>query len=103
MVDERLDLGLPWQVGIWDRMSDIYRREIDARFAPVVERLLAHAKLQPGESVLDLGTGTGSVAFVAAPQVGPTGTITAVDISREMLAKAKSGLKGVRKIFLAFS
>ncbi len=31
MVDESLDLGLPWQVGIWDRMSDIYQREIDAR------------------------------------------------------------------------
>ncbi len=66
MVDECLDLGLPWQVGIWDRMSDIYQREIDARFAPVVERLLAHAKLQPGESVLDLGTGTGSVAFLGS-------------------------------------
>ena len=84
------DAGLAWQVGVWDKMSEIYQREIDARFTPVIERLLAYAKLQPDESVLDLGTGTGSVAFAAAAQVGTAGRITAVDISHEMLAKAKA-------------
>lgn len=91
MVDERSDLGFAWQVRIWDKMADLYQREIDARFGPVIEQLLAHADLQPKEIVLDLGTGTGSVAFAAAAQVGPAGRVTAVDISREMLAKAQAG------------
>jgi len=42
----------------------------------------------PGETVLDLGTGTGAVAILAATQVGSTGRIKAVDISPEMLTRA---------------
>jgi len=41
--------GLAWQVGVWDRMSEVYRREIDQRLEPVVEHVLARAELQPGE------------------------------------------------------
>ena len=87
--------ALEWQVGVWDKMSEIYQREIDARFAPVIERLLAHADLKPGDSLVDLGTGTGSVAFAAAARAGDTGRITAVDISPEMLAKARALAAGL--------
>ena len=62
MDDERDREGLAWQTRVWDRMSNIYLREIDRRFVPVVENVLARARLQPGERVLDLGTGTGAVA-----------------------------------------
>ncbi len=57
MVDTRED-GITWQVGVWDRMAEVYQQEIDIRFGPVIERLLVRANLQPGETVLDLGTGT---------------------------------------------
>jgi ubiquinone/menaquinone biosynthesis C-methylase UbiE len=77
-----------WQVGIWDRISDTYVREIDTRFVPVVERLLARAALASGERVLDLGTGTGAVAVRAALLVGKTGQVLAVDPSPQMLALA---------------
>ena len=33
--------GLAWQTGVWNQMSDIYAREIDRRFAPVVAAVLA--------------------------------------------------------------
>ncbi|MGH2584641.1 MAG: hypothetical protein ACRDJE_06975 [Dehalococcoidia bacterium] len=33
--------GFAWQTGIWDRMSGTYVREIDARFVPVIEQVLA--------------------------------------------------------------
>lgn len=82
--------GLAWQVGVWDKMADIYQQEIDARFGPVIDHVLAYADLQPGESVLDLGTGTGSIALAAAPLVGASGRVTAVDISPKMLAKARA-------------
>lgn len=81
-----------WQVGVWDRMSDVYVREIDRRFAPVVDGLMARARVSAGERVLDLGTGTGAVAEQAARTVGPGGAVVAVDISPEMLASARARL-----------
>ncbi|MBN9560538.1 MAG: arsenite methyltransferase [Alphaproteobacteria bacterium] len=47
------------------------------------------AALQPGETVLDLGSGAGFDCFLAARQVGPTGQVIGVDMTHEMLAKAR--------------
>jgi arsenite methyltransferase len=46
------------------------------------------AALQPGESVLDLGSGSGTDVFGAAVQVGESGRVVGVDITDEQLAKA---------------
>jgi arsenite methyltransferase len=46
--------------------------------------------LEPGEVVLDLGSGAGSDSLVAAQMVGPEGRVTGVDMTPEMLAKAKA-------------
>ncbi|HEY7933337.1 MAG TPA: methyltransferase domain-containing protein [Solirubrobacteraceae bacterium] len=81
--------ALAWQVGIWDRISGLYWAEIDSRFAPVVDGAIARAALRPGERVLDLGTGTGSVAAKAAAAVGPEGSVLATDVSPEMVALAR--------------
>jgi SAM-dependent methyltransferase len=81
--------GLAWQLGIWDQIPQLYAREVDKRFAPVVEQVIARATLQPGQRVLDLGTGTGSVAIRAASLVAPEGQILGVDLSSEMLAVAR--------------
>lgn len=50
---------------------------------------LAFADLQEGEVVLDLGSGGGIDAFLAAKQVGPNGRVIGVDMTPEMLAKAR--------------
>src|SRR6266403_946532 len=81
--------GLKWQVGVWDRISEIYLREVDKRFGEVINGVLRRAALQPGQKVLDLGTGTGSVALRAASSVLPGGNVTGLDISPEMLALAR--------------
>ena len=47
--------GLSWQTEIWNRMSDVYLREIDRRFVPVIEQVIARAGLSPGERALDIG------------------------------------------------
>ena len=49
----------------------------------------ALAELKPGETVLDLGSGAGLDAFLAAQRVGPTGRAIGVDMTPEMLAKAR--------------
>ena len=35
--------GLAWQTGVWDQISQIYLQEIDKRFVPAVEQLVARA------------------------------------------------------------
>lgn len=82
------DAGLAWQTGVWDRISQLYWDEIDPRFAPVVEGVIGRAGLRQGDRVLDLGTGTGTVATQAERAVGPEGHVVAIDISPEMLALA---------------
>ena len=51
---------------------------------------LHHAKPQPGETVLDLGSGAGFDAFLAAQEVGPDGKVIGVDMTPEMLAQARA-------------
>ncbi len=49
---------------------------------------LEHLELQPGETVVDLGSGAGIDALIAARAVGPGGRVIGVDMTPEMLAKA---------------
>jgi SAM-dependent methyltransferase len=60
----------------------------------------AIAELKPGEVVLDLGSGAGFDVFIAGKKVGPTGHVIGVDMTPEMIAKARrnipaSGLNNV--------
>ena len=52
----------------------------------------AIAELRSGEHVLDLGSGAGFDAFLAARQVGPTGAVIGVDMTVEMMAKARGNV-----------
>lgn len=53
------------------------------------QRLVDLARLQPGDKVLDIGCGTGTLAVVAKRRVGPEGTVDGVDASPEMISRAK--------------
>jgi len=53
----------------------------------------ALAKLQPGESVLDLGSGGGIDVILSARRVGPTGKAYGLDMTDEMLALARENQK----------
>jgi len=50
----------------------------------------AIARLQPGETVLDLGSGGGFDCFLAARQVGDSGHVIGVDMTPEMISKARA-------------
>jgi SAM-dependent methyltransferase len=52
----------------------------------------ALAALQPGETVLDLGSGGGFDLFIAGPKVGPSGRAIGVDMTPDMLARARQNL-----------
>jgi SAM-dependent methyltransferase len=57
----------------------------------------ALASLKPGETVLDLGSGGGFDGFIAGPKVGPAGRVIGVDMTPDMLAKARRNLDSYRK------
>jgi SAM-dependent methyltransferase len=57
----------------------------------------ALAALRAGETVLDLGSGGGLDCFVAGPKVGPTGRVIGVDMTPDMLAKARTNLAAYRE------
>src|SRR5213083_2151771 len=51
--------------------------------------------LREGETVLDLGSGTGKICFIAAQIVGPKGKVIGVDMTDEMLEVARRNAPGV--------
>jgi arsenite methyltransferase len=52
-------------------------------------------RLEPGEHVLDLGSGAGTDSLVAAQMVGPSGHVTGIDMTPEMLAKARAAAEAM--------
>jgi arsenite methyltransferase len=57
----------------------------------------ALAELKPGEVVLDLGAGGGFDVFIAGRKVGPSGRAIGVDMTPEMLAKARKNIAAYRE------
>jgi arsenite methyltransferase len=57
----------------------------------------AMASLQPGEVVLDLGSGAGFDAFIAGRAVGSTGQVIGVDMTPDMLARARQNIVAYRQ------
>jgi ubiquinone/menaquinone biosynthesis C-methylase UbiE len=60
-------------------------------FEPWAANLVSRVGLRPGQSVLDVASGLGPVARLAASAVGPAGRVVACDISAAMLTAAAAG------------
>jgi len=54
---------------------------------------LAHAGLEPGETVLDLGSGAGIDCFLAARETGPEGRVIGVDMTPSMVDRARDAAR----------
>lgn len=91
-----MDLPLPEVALSFDSRAGNYaRNEWHRRYA---ERLVALARLRPGDRVLDAGTGTGFAALAAARAVGPAGRVLGVDISPGMLRQAARAAVGLANL-----
>jgi SAM-dependent methyltransferase len=62
----------------------------------------AIAAMQPGETVVDLGSGAGFDCFLAARQVGDAGRVIGVDMTHEMLAKARENAAKIGAVNVEF-
>lgn len=73
----------------WEKWSPYFEQQM----AFLSHRLVADARLRPGMRVLDLGSGTGYPALLAAQVVGPKGRVIGVDVAESMLAAAQRNAK----------
>ncbi len=76
----------------WNRVAggwEKWDRFFDEQMAFLNHRLVADARLRSGLRVLDLGSGTGYPAVLAAQTVGPTGSVTGIDLAERMLDVAR--------------
>ncbi len=64
------------------------------------ERLFREASIDPGQRVLDLGSGVGDVALIAARLVGPTGEVVGIERDPRSIARAEARLaeEGLRNV-----
>jgi len=74
--------------GSYDAVTDTFDRLTDQFTGSVAERMVALAQLAASDTVLDVGTGTGIVAFQVAHHVGVSGKVVGIDLSDGMLGKA---------------
>jgi len=74
----------------WARFYDAASWLLSFGRAPAIRRMtLEMADVKPGESVLDVGCGTGSLALAAKVAVGPEGSVRGIDASPEMIEQAR--------------
>jgi len=81
------------QIAYWNgpggqRWADRQQAQ-DILLAPVADILIDRAKTKAGESVVDVGCGSGAISIALAQKVGPSGHVLGIDISGPMLARAR--------------
>ena len=81
---------LDYSVGIVESLPE----EVVESFAGVGNPFVLRP-LQPGERVVDVGSGSGFDSIVAAGQVGAAGEVVGVDMTEEMLVKARHNAAGL--------
>lgn len=82
-----------WSTDAWRQRGGggwvAHADRLEAMLAPVLEHLFDHAGLGHGDRVLDVGCGRGATTRHAARVVGASGSVTAVDVSPEVVAAAR--------------
>lgn len=69
----------------WIQYSDTIR----TMFAPLTDALIAHARIDEGQNVLDVAGGSGEPGLTIAARIGPHGTVTCTDAVTEMVQAAQ--------------
>lgn len=84
--------------GAWEKWDWMFEEQM----AFLNHRLVADARLHPGMKVLDLGSGTGYPALLAAQTVGPSGSVIGMDLADHMLAAAERKANRLGLINISF-
>jgi len=82
--------------------ADLARAPAEANLGVGCGNPLSYADPHPGETVLDLGSGAGFDAFIAADVVGESGHVIGVDMTPEMIGKARANAEKVGRSNVEF-
>jgi enediyne biosynthesis protein CalE5 len=82
----------------WEKWDRLFEEQIGY----LNHRLIADARIRPGYAVLDLGSGTGYPALLAAQTVGPSGSVIGLDLAADMLAAAERKARRLGLTNIAF-
>ncbi|MFW5920020.1 MAG: methyltransferase domain-containing protein, partial [Halanaeroarchaeum sp.] len=75
--------------GRWVRLYDVIARSLPG-VRRLRERAVAALELDPGDTVVEMGTGTGANLPFLRDAVGSTGTVVGVDVTRPVLDRSRS-------------
>jgi arsenite methyltransferase len=94
--------GRPWaeDLGYPDELANVPEASVQS-FAGVANPF-SLGRLEPGEHVLDVGSGAGTDSLVAAQMVGPEGRVTGIDMTPEMLDQARQGAAAMKAANVEF-
>ena len=81
-----LDTGWRYDLMEWFFDSFLFR----GKLRELRQRTVDLAKIQPGENVLDVGCGTGTLAIEVQQHVGPAGQVFGIDPGEQQIARARS-------------
>jgi arsenite methyltransferase len=94
--------GRPWaeDLGYPEELANVPEAAVES-FAGVANPF-SLGRLQPGERVLDLGSGAGTDSLVAAQMVGASGRVTGIDMTPEMLERARRSAEEMGAVNVEF-
>src|SRR4030095_12500281 len=91
MTDKRIDKREE-SLRVFSQTATIYDRIGPQIFSYFGQRLVDLAALDSGDKVLDVAAGRGALLFPVAVKVGPTGHVTAIDFSPDMVTRTLSSI-----------
>lgn len=89
-MDDRLRQAKAKAAAAYDAAADHFDDEPLAFWERIGRRTVERLRLPAGAKVLDVGCGTGASALPAAETVGPSGTVTGVDLAARLLDRART-------------
>jgi demethylmenaquinone methyltransferase/2-methoxy-6-polyprenyl-1,4-benzoquinol methylase len=86
----------------YDIIAPIYDKAIRSLYLPYRQKVVQSLQLQPGQTVLDVGCGSGLNFVLIMDAIGPHGTLIGVDFSAKMLTHAQQTIDkhGWKNVFL---
>ena len=82
----RVEIG-SWEARYYDLLLNVASL---GRYPRLIEAVIENMGIEPGHSILDLGSGTGKNDYFIAKNIGSDGSIVGLDISDEMLDRARN-------------